>query len=277
MKFMFPTIKLHIERWKFNKDYGVWVSTHGHFRNRDKADLPVKINAQGYCKIRVHCTTVRYMSAHRLVMLTWHPTDEAENLTVDHKDHNKRNNSVDNLEWVSYAENQRRAKEDQLSGEDAKEQQPNVTNGFLDDTLVLVDKFATMTLLEAATKLKEERPGDWDINRWKTIIAGELKENKGNRCYGHKYTLANGAPTVAYKHLLLTVKADNLPYNKGMLLSIQPEDGAILSTASALNTRINKEDFSSSTFTQICRDIISGKNTTGSKNYYGFEIKGVKA
>lgn len=89
--------------------------------------------------------------------------------------------------------------------------------------------------------------------------------------------LRTGAPTVAYKHLLLTGKADNLPYNKGMLLIVQPEDGAILSTASALNARINKEDFSSSTLTQICRDIISGKNTTGSKNYYGFEIKGAKA
>lgn len=273
MKFMFPTIKLRIERWKFNKDYGVWVSTQGRFRNRDKADLPIKIDCNGYCKVRVHCTTKGFMSAHRLVMLTWRPTDEAENLTVDHKDHNKRNNSLENLEWVTYAENQRRAKEDQLSGVDAK---PEVTNGFLDDTLVVVDKFATMTLLEAAVQLFEEQRR-WSIDRWKTIIAGELKDNKGNRCYGHKYTLANGAPTVAYKHLLLTVKADNLPYSKGMLLSVQPEDGAILSTASALNARINKEDFSSSTFTQICRDIISGKNTTGSKNYYGFEIKGVKA
>lgn len=33
-----------------------------------------------------------------------------EQLTVDHLDHNKRNNSVDNLEWVTRAENMRRAR-----------------------------------------------------------------------------------------------------------------------------------------------------------------------
>lgn len=109
---MLPTIKLHIERWRFNKDYGVYVSTYGHFRNRDKADLPIKVNQQGYCCVKVDCTTVNFMLAHRLVMLTWRPTDEAENLTVDHKDHNKRNNSLENLEWVTYEENIVRAQKD---------------------------------------------------------------------------------------------------------------------------------------------------------------------
>jgi hypothetical protein len=52
------------------------------------------------------------MLAHRVVMLTWRPTANAENLTVDHLDHNKRNNSLDNLEWVSEEENLRRAKAD---------------------------------------------------------------------------------------------------------------------------------------------------------------------
>jgi hypothetical protein len=47
-------------------------------------------------------------------MLTWRPTDDAENLTVDHLDHNKRNNSVDNLEWVTQEENLRRASVDLL-------------------------------------------------------------------------------------------------------------------------------------------------------------------
>lgn len=106
---MLPTIKIRFERWRFNKDYGVYVSTHGRFRNRDKADLPIKINQKGYCCVKVNCTTCATMLAHRLVMLTWRPTDEAENLTVDHKNHNKRDNSIENLEWVTYEENVRRA------------------------------------------------------------------------------------------------------------------------------------------------------------------------
>lgn len=112
---MLPTLHLNIERWKFNENYGVWVSTKGRFRNRDKAPLPVKIGENGYCLIRVDCTTCSFALAHRLVMLTWKPTSEAENLTVDHLDHNKRNNALDNLEWVSFSENQKRAKEDLIS------------------------------------------------------------------------------------------------------------------------------------------------------------------
>ena len=50
--------------------------------------------------------------AHRLVMYTWCPIEDREAFTVDHLDHNKRNNRVDNLEWVSQAENVMRAKDD---------------------------------------------------------------------------------------------------------------------------------------------------------------------
>jgi hypothetical protein len=101
-----------IERWKFNKTYQVYVSNQGRFRNKSKADLPIKIGNGGYCYVKVDCATCHYMLAHRLVMLTWRPTPDAENLTVDHKDHNKRNNALSNLEWVSYEENQERAKDD---------------------------------------------------------------------------------------------------------------------------------------------------------------------
>ena len=42
-----------------------------------------------------------------------------DKLTVDHLDHNKRNNSVENLEWVTRAENMRRARADYID-ENAK-------------------------------------------------------------------------------------------------------------------------------------------------------------
>ena len=101
-----------IERWKFNKTYQVYVSNQGRFRNKSKADLPIKIGNGGYCYVKVDCATCHYMLAHRLVMLTWRPTPDAENLTVDHKDHNKRNNALLNLEWVTKEENEARAKDD---------------------------------------------------------------------------------------------------------------------------------------------------------------------
>ena len=107
----FPKITLRIERWKFNKEYGVYVSTLGNFKSKDKKDLRIKINKNGYCLVRTPAYKHRIL-AHRLVMLTWRPNLDAENLTVDHLDHNKRNNSVANLEWVTEEENLRRARED---------------------------------------------------------------------------------------------------------------------------------------------------------------------
>lgn len=109
-----PTISFRIERWKFNKDYGIYVSTLGNFKDHRKRRLPIKIESNGYCKIKTEAPYSPWKYAHRIVMLTWKPIPDAENLTVDHLNHNKRDNSVANLEWVTAQENQARAKKDQL-------------------------------------------------------------------------------------------------------------------------------------------------------------------
>lgn len=100
---------INFEKYKWNKDYGVYVSNLGHFKDRYKRLLPVKINLSGYVVIK---TEKGYISAHRLVMYTWRSIPNAENMTVDHLNHNKRDNSLKNLEWIDRSENQRRACED---------------------------------------------------------------------------------------------------------------------------------------------------------------------
>ena len=105
-------IHFSIERWKWNPDFGIYVSNKGRFKNSDKKLIPIQIKEGGYCTVYCGGNVHRQILAHRVVMLTWRPTANAENLTVDHLDHNKRNNSLDNLEWVSEEENQRRAKAD---------------------------------------------------------------------------------------------------------------------------------------------------------------------
>ena len=109
---MFPTIKLNIERWKYNPTFELYVSNMGHIRNKSKADIAPKIMTNGYVVVYVYGSLNRYMLLHRVVMLTWKPTPEAEALTVDHLDHNKRNNALSNLEWVTEEENLRRAHDD---------------------------------------------------------------------------------------------------------------------------------------------------------------------
>ena len=107
--FILPQFFIKVERWKWNNEYRVYVSNLGNFKNEHKQRLPIKINSNGYCSIKTECG---YKRVHRIVMLTWKPIPNAEELTVDHLDHNKRNNSLENLEWVTKEENQLRAKKD---------------------------------------------------------------------------------------------------------------------------------------------------------------------
>lgn len=109
--FIFPSFNFNIEHWKWSDEYRVYVSNKGHFKDEYKKNLPIRINSGGYVSVRTSCG---YILAHRLVLKVWRPVPDSERLTVDHLDHNKRNNSVDNLEWVSKEENLRRARKDLL-------------------------------------------------------------------------------------------------------------------------------------------------------------------
>ena len=115
---MLPKLHLKWERWKYNKTFEVYVSTLGNIRNKSKAPIEPKINDKGYMVVPVGGSKPQFLRLHRLVLLTWRPTPEAEFLTVDHKNHNKRDNSLENLEWVTLDENQKRAVRDytQLDG-----------------------------------------------------------------------------------------------------------------------------------------------------------------
>lgn len=110
-KFICPRFIFKVEKWKWNKEYRLFVSNTGHFRDEHKQPKPIKMGSSGYIYVK---TANGYQTAHRLVMKTWKPTEDMENLTVDHLDHNKRNNAVDNLEWVTVAVNRERARKDFL-------------------------------------------------------------------------------------------------------------------------------------------------------------------
>lgn len=112
MNFILPTITINIERWKWNRKYRVFVSNRGRVKNIDGKVLKAKTTSTGYLAVRV--AAKKAMFIHRLVMETWHPISNSEEMTVDHLDHNKRNNDIRNLEWVTEKENRERATRDQL-------------------------------------------------------------------------------------------------------------------------------------------------------------------
>ena len=95
-------------------DYG--VSSDGRVCSfRKKKVLTPKRNWDGYLRVQLwHRCQCRYVSIHRLVAETYIPNPM--NLPfVNHKDGDKSNNSVENLEWCTQRENIQHAWETGLS------------------------------------------------------------------------------------------------------------------------------------------------------------------
>lgn len=118
--FILPSFKFKVEKWKWNKEYRIFVSSLGNFKDEYKKNMPIRINSKtGYCMI---VTPYGIKQAHRLVLLTFKPIPNAESLTVDHKNHNKRDNSLSNLEWLTREENQAKAQADLYTNENEPNQ-----------------------------------------------------------------------------------------------------------------------------------------------------------
>lgn len=171
-KFIFPTFWFKIERWKWNDDYRVFVSNRGNFKDEHKKNLPIKTSGSGYCQVKTNCG---YKFAHRIIMLTWKPIPDAENLTVDHLNHNKRDNSLENLEWVTKEENIARAKADYIVDGEQMPQQKMYRKG---------KKHKYATLDEAVDACVKGNPG-LDREVAKRRIMNSI--NNGSLYFGAKW------------------------------------------------------------------------------------------
>jgi hypothetical protein len=177
--FILPRFLFKVERWKWNPEYRIYVSNMGHFKNEHKQDLPIKIgNKDGYCRVIVPNFGFKY--AHRLVMLTWKPIPDAENLTVDHLDHNKRNNTVDNLEWVTEKENKIRAKADLCNCADAAQNKELTITRYKAGKKLLFN-----SLDEAAAWCVSQSNGELTLEKAKKKI--ETKCVSGTTYFGRKW------------------------------------------------------------------------------------------
>lgn len=123
---MLPRLKFILERWKYNSEYEVYVSTLGRIKDKEKRDVMPAINAAGYLVVYTGGNNPKIMTVHRLVMITYRPCKNAKDLTIDHIDHNKRNPALKNLEWVTREENVRRAKRDFVA--EPCEESPRIKN-----------------------------------------------------------------------------------------------------------------------------------------------------
>lgn len=98
------------EIWIVINDYPLYsISNLGNVKN-NKTNLQLKIdhNKDGYCQVKLYNPKPKTKTIHRLVAL--HFIENSENKQeVNHKDGNKENNCVNNLEWVTKKENKAHA------------------------------------------------------------------------------------------------------------------------------------------------------------------------
>lgn len=109
------------EVWKDIKGYeGIYqVSNFGNVKSLDRADctgrnlkgklFSTKAKKNNYITVRLlKNAKITTFSIHRLVALAFLPLVDGKN-HVNHKDGNKQNNHVDNLEWCNMSENMKHA------------------------------------------------------------------------------------------------------------------------------------------------------------------------
>lgn len=97
--------------WKQHPIYKNYVvSNCGDIRHiRSETSRAIRRDRYGYGRVNlVHNEKTITRSVHRLVAETWIPNPHNAG-TVNHKDGDKANNQIDNLEWLSAEDNTRHA------------------------------------------------------------------------------------------------------------------------------------------------------------------------
>lgn len=101
------------EIWKNIYDYDYKISSFGRVKNKNGKLLKSYDNGSGYLKIRLYKKGYKTFYIHRMV--AEHFIYNIENKKcVNHKDGNKKNNTVKNLEWCTYSENHEHAYKNNL-------------------------------------------------------------------------------------------------------------------------------------------------------------------
>lgn len=93
-----------MEIWKIiPHEQGYEVSSLGRVRNRITLKIKsLRFDRYGYKRVTLYPSGKTY-TIHRLVMLTFEPDKECEH--INHKNGNKEDNRLDNLEWCSASYN----------------------------------------------------------------------------------------------------------------------------------------------------------------------------
>ena len=81
---------------------GYYVSNYGRVYNSIDNTIRHQSLARGYMRVSIHGRDIK---VHRLVLQSFEPNPKCNELQVNHKDGNKLNNHLSNLEWCTREEN----------------------------------------------------------------------------------------------------------------------------------------------------------------------------
>lgn len=102
------------EIWKdIENYYGLYqvsnignVKSLNYRRSGEERILRLGVDRDGYLRVNLSkngkCKT---LLIHRLVLMTFNPIDNMDKFDVNHRDENKKNNNLDNLEWCNRSYN----------------------------------------------------------------------------------------------------------------------------------------------------------------------------
>jgi len=114
--------------------------------------LKQTLNKFGYCKVTLtKAGKHHFFVAHRLVAMAFIPNPEIKP-EINHKDGNKQNNCVDNLEWCTPTENKRHAYATGLNGGEHIKTRKRVNQ--YDMNFNLIATYPSIAEAERATKTK---------------------------------------------------------------------------------------------------------------------------
>lgn len=108
---MWLRVNVEIERWKYYIPLDIYVSSKGRIKDKEG-------NLQTVCAENNYLF-YKGTPIHRIVAQAFKPIPNYATMTVDHLNHNTRDNCVDNLEWVTREENTKRDQEDRIKNSTA--------------------------------------------------------------------------------------------------------------------------------------------------------------
>lgn len=92
--------------WSYPKEWKQWRNSSKTARHVGKW---LAVQRQRYCMVRIHINNINKLyTIHRLLALTYIPNPNAFPI-INHKNGNKHDNRLTNLEWCTYSQNMKHA------------------------------------------------------------------------------------------------------------------------------------------------------------------------